>query len=161
MIGRRVLDHVPVTGFLDRTFVSVPTGQAVLCVHHRPGSAPLGIVNGRNRLVPIGAALHYLRLFIHDKIINRQIVRVLPGRAGHGALQIDPKQVRGERVEKKEDKGKNYLRMERRYGGFARTVPLPSTVDADKAEAEYKDGVLHVRLPRREGARPKRIEVKT
>ena len=85
---------------------------------------------------------------------------------------IDPKQVdiriegdrmtiRGERVEKKEDKGKNYVRMERRYGGFARTVPLPSTVDADKAKAEYKDGVLQIRLPRREGAKPKRIEVKT
>ncbi|MEX0676667.1 MAG: Hsp20/alpha crystallin family protein [Pirellulales bacterium] len=50
--------------------------------------------------------------------------------------------------------------QERRFGGFRREVPLPSAVDADNVEAEYKDGVLHVKLHKAQEALPKRIAVK-
>ena len=53
----------------------------------------------------------------------------------------------------------HFHRIERSYGSFARTFALPSTVDAGKVSAEYKGGVLTVRLPLREDAKPKQIKV--
>lgn len=51
--------------------------------------------------------------------------------------------------EKKEgDEKKGYIRRERRYSKFYRRIPLPQQVDSEKAEAELKDGVLTVRLPK-------------
>jgi HSP20 family protein len=52
-----------------------------------------------------------------------------------------------------------FHRIERSYGSFARTFALPPTVDAGKASAAYKAGVLTVRLPLREEAKPNRIKV--
>lgn len=51
-------------------------------------------------------------------------------------------------------------RIERQYGAFTRSFSLPPTVDAGKVSAEYKNGVLTVRLPLREEAKPKQIQVK-
>ena len=53
----------------------------------------------------------------------------------------------------------HFHRIERSYGSFARTFALPPTVDADKVSAEYKAGVLTVRLPLREEAKPRHIKV--
>ena len=66
--------------------------------------------------------------------------------------------VRGESRKEKEEKKKNYYRQEIRYGAFQRTVPLPVEVDATKAKAELKNGVLKVTLPK--SAQPKAREVK-
>ena len=52
-----------------------------------------------------------------------------------------------------------FHRIERRYGAFARTFALPPTVDASQVSAEYKAGVLTVRLPLHEEAKPKQIKV--
>ena len=52
-----------------------------------------------------------------------------------------------------------YHRIERAYGTFSRSFSLPPTVDAGKIAAEYKNGVLTVRLPMREEARPRAIDV--
>jgi HSP20 family protein len=49
--------------------------------------------------------------------------------------------------------------MERLYGVFSRSFTLPSTVDADKIEANYTNGVLAIHMPKRAGARPKQIKV--
>jgi HSP20 family protein len=68
--------------------------------------------------------------------------------------------ITGERKQEKEEKGKTYHRVERQYGQFRRVIPLDVPVDAEKVEAEYKEGVLRVTVPKTEGARPKRIEVK-
>jgi len=54
---------------------------------------------------------------------------------------------------------KNYLRVERAYGSFARTFSLANTVNADAIKADYKDGVLTLRIPKREEAKPKQIKV--
>jgi HSP20 family protein len=68
--------------------------------------------------------------------------------------------IRGERRFEDEAKRENYHRVERSYGGFMRSFPLPATVDMDKISAGFKDEVLRLVLPKRTGAKPKQIEVK-
>ena len=77
------------------------------------------------------------------------------------AIENDVLEIKGEKVqEQKTDEAVSY-RYERRYGSFVRRVPLPAEVDADKVEAEARDGVLSITLPKREEAKPKRIRIKT
>ncbi|MDP3091418.1 MAG: Hsp20/alpha crystallin family protein [Nitrospira sp.] len=68
--------------------------------------------------------------------------------------------ITGERKYEKEEKGKKYHRVERAYGSFVRSFTLPEDADGTKVTAEYKDGLLNVRLPKSEKAKPKTIEVK-
>src|SRR5215510_14828364 len=67
--------------------------------------------------------------------------------------------VRGERKFEKKADEKNYLRVERSYGSFARSFSLASTVDSEAIKADYKDGVLTLTIPKREEAKPKQIKV--
>jgi len=67
--------------------------------------------------------------------------------------------LKGERKVQQEVKKENYQRIERRHGVFSRSFTLPNTVDAGKISASYKDGVLTIRLPQREEAKPKQIAV--
>ena len=67
--------------------------------------------------------------------------------------------LRGERKVDAEVTEDQFHRIERSYGSFVRTFSLPPTVDAGKVNAQYKDGVLTVRLPLREEAKPKQIKV--
>jgi len=66
----------------------------------------------------------------------------------------------GERKEEKEVKEENAHLMERVYGSFTRSFSLPTTVDATKVTATYKDGVLEVTVPKVETAKPKKVEIK-
>ncbi len=68
-------------------------------------------------------------------------------------------QMRGERKFEKEVKEESYHRVERAYGAFQRAFSLPDSVDPDKVRAEIKDGILEVRLGKREHAKPKQIRV--
>jgi HSP20 family protein len=68
--------------------------------------------------------------------------------------------IRGERKFSEETKKENYHRVERSYGEFTRSFTLPSFVDANKVNAEFKDGMLRVTLQKREEAKPKQVEVK-
>lgn len=67
--------------------------------------------------------------------------------------------LKGERGFEQETKNENYHRIERRHGAFSRSFTLPNTVDASRISAAYKDGILTVRLPQREEAKPKQIDV--
>jgi HSP20 family protein len=67
--------------------------------------------------------------------------------------------LKGQRQDEKEVKEEQYHRRERTYGSFQRTFMLPATVDSEKVTASYKDGVLELRLPKREAAKPKRITI--
>ena len=58
-----------------------------------------------------------------------------------------------------EVKEEQFHHIERRYGAFSRSFSLPPTVDSGKVAAEYKNGVLTVRLPLREEAKPRSIKV--
>ncbi len=60
--------------------------------------------------------------------------------------------------EKREDK--NFHRMERTFGKFSRSIGIPAGVKLDKIEAEYKNGVLYVHIPKAEEAKPKKIDIK-
>ena len=66
----------------------------------------------------------------------------------------------GERKAEKEIKDENAHLMERVYGRFTRSFSLPTTVDAAKVTATYKDGVLEVTVPKAETAKPKKVEIK-
>jgi len=68
--------------------------------------------------------------------------------------------IRGEKKEEKETKESNYHRLERSYGSFQRSFTLPTSVKNDKVEAEYKDGILTITLPKAEEAKRKQIDVK-
>jgi len=59
------------------------------------------------------------------------------------------------------DTGKSAYRVERRYGPFARRLTLPETVDLDRIQARYEHGVLHLELPKRPEAQPRRIAIAT
>jgi len=65
----------------------------------------------------------------------------------------------GERKFENEKKGDNWRRVERSYGGFTRAFSLPSTVNVDAVNAEFKDGVLRVTLPKREEVKARQIQV--
>ena len=67
--------------------------------------------------------------------------------------------VHGERKVEKEEKEENFRRVERQYGSFTRTFTLPSTVDADRIQADYDKGVLKIVLPKKAEAKPKQIKV--
>ena len=67
--------------------------------------------------------------------------------------------IKGEKKFAGEPKEEQFHRIERRYGAFSRSFSLPHSVDATKVSAEYKNGVLTVRLPVREEAKPRSIKV--
>ena len=68
--------------------------------------------------------------------------------------------ISGEKTEESEEKGRTFHRRERRHGAFHRSVTLPSGVDCDKADAEMHDGVLCIRFPWSEAAKPKMLKIK-
>lgn len=85
---------------------------------------------------------------------------------------VDPKEVdiqisgnvltiRGERKSEREEKGATWHRVERRLGGFCRSVILPCAVKEEAVEANYRDGVLTITMPKTEETKARRIEVKT
>jgi HSP20 family protein len=101
---------------------------------------------------------------IYEESPNIVLKAELPG--------IDPKGVdirvennvltlRGERKFDTEVKRDSYHRVERAYGTFSRSFTLPSVIDTEKIQADYKDGVLTVILPKREEARLRQIQIST
>jgi HSP20 family protein len=67
--------------------------------------------------------------------------------------------IKGEKKITEEAKDEQFHRIERRYGSFSRSFVLPPTVDTTKVSAEYKNGVLSLKLPLREEAKPRQIAV--
>lgn len=75
------------------------------------------------------------------------------------SLVGDTLTVRGERRREEQVGEENYYRAERTIGPFSRTIVLPSVVDAARIKAVYKDGLLEIRLPKREEAKPRPIPI--
>ncbi|MHA1237891.1 MAG: Hsp20/alpha crystallin family protein [Candidatus Odinarchaeia archaeon] len=69
-------------------------------------------------------------------------------------------EVKGEAKKEEEEKREGYIRKERSYEAFYKRIRLPSKVVPEKAEAEYKDGVLTVKLPKAESKKAVKISVK-
>jgi HSP20 family protein len=68
--------------------------------------------------------------------------------------------IKGETKAEEKVEETNYIRQERRYGAFARSLPLPTAIVAEKAKAEFEDGMLTLTLPKAEEVKPKSIKVK-
>jgi HSP20 family protein len=68
--------------------------------------------------------------------------------------------ISGTREFTQETDEQNYHRIERRYGAFSRSLRLPDTANAAKVDARFDKGVLTIEVPKREEAKPRRIEIK-
>lgn len=77
----------------------------------------------------------------------------------HVSVSGDILTIRGEVKQEEEVEKENYIRRERRYGSFCRQLPLPTSVDVDKAKAEFEDGILNLALPKAEEVKPKTIKI--
>ena len=78
----------------------------------------------------------------------------------HVSIENNILTLHGERRFSDETKRDNYHRVERSYGEFSRSFTLPTFVDATKVTAEFKDGMLLVKIPKREESKPKNVEVR-
>jgi HSP20 family protein len=67
--------------------------------------------------------------------------------------------IKGSRQFEKATEGETYHRVERAYGSFERSFTLPSNVDPERIKANYRHGVLHLTLPKREEAKPRSISI--
>ena len=76
-------------------------------------------------------------------------------------LSDDILTIKGETKSEEKVEKANYLRQERRYGTFQRSVQLPANLQSDKAEACFENGVLTLTIPKAEEAKPKTIKVTT
>lgn len=86
----------------------------------------------------------------------------LPGLAPEDfsiALSGDRLTIRGEKKTVTEETNRSYYAVERRYGAFMRALTLPCEVDADRATAQYKHGVLQLTLPKTARAKARRVSV--
>lgn len=70
--------------------------------------------------------------------------------------------IRGEKKQEKEEKDKNYYRIERSYGSFQRLLSMPEDADQDSIKAKFKNGVLTIKMPRKDVPKSgvKRVEIK-
>jgi HSP20 family protein len=69
--------------------------------------------------------------------------------------------LKGRRTHEAEVKDDRHHRVERSYGTFQRSFALPTRVDHEKAQATYRDGILELRLPKLETAKPKRLAIES
>jgi len=67
--------------------------------------------------------------------------------------------LKGERKFEKDESNRGFHRIERQYGTFVRSFTVPASVDAERVAAEYKNGVLTVRLPKKEAAKPRQVKI--
>ena len=94
----------------------------------------------------------------HDLMLNAE----LPDMAREDielTVERNTLTLKGTRKRPADVKEEHIRRIERRYGWFSRSFALPPTVDASKVTADYKNGVLTVKLPFREEAKPRQIQV--
>ena len=77
------------------------------------------------------------------------------------SITEDTLSISGEIESEHEEESREYFVRERRVGSFSRSMSLPVNVDADKATADFEDGILTITLPKVEAEKPKMISVKT
>lgn len=79
----------------------------------------------------------------------------------HVEIENNTLTINGEVTQAREEKDQRYTYRERRYGKFQRSLNLPNTLDTDKVEASFENGVLNVVIPKLPQAHPKQISIKT
>jgi HSP20 family protein len=111
-----------------------------------------------------GTEIGYIPMDVSETDDAFEVEAGLPGvKPDDVEIQVhgDTVTIKGEAKEESEEKSRNWLRRERRYGMFARSFTLPTAIDAEKAAADFEHGVLKLHLPKSEAARPKAIKVGT
>ena len=119
------------------------------------------VVSPRSWLAPMGGM--DLAVDMYETDTDLVISTALPGVQAEDmevTITGDLLCIKAETKAETKDENASYYRQERRYGSCARSVTLPVPVQADKAQAQFKDGVLTLTLPKAEEAKPKVIKVK-
>ena len=133
------LTHDPFQGL--RLFEDAVTRMMSEPRTSRPWSPAVDVIESENELV-LKADLPGVRQDEIDVQVERQTLTI-----------------RGERKFEKDQNAEGYHRIERSYGSFVRSFTVPSTVDTEKVAADYKNGVLTVRLQKKEAAKPRQVKV--
>jgi HSP20 family protein len=94
----------------------------------------------------------------HERVLKAELPDMSPEDI-ELTINNDTLTIRGEKRLSSEIKEDQFHRIERQYGTFSRSFSLPQTVDATKIAAEHRNGVLTIRLPVREEAKPRQIKV--
>lgn len=112
-------------------------------------------------IAPISAANLAIDMYEtkNDVVVQAALPGVKPEQV-EVTITGDTLTIRGEMKEENEVKEKDYVRKERQYGSFSRCVTLPSGLKSDKADATFKNGVLTLKIPKTDEAKPKTIQVK-
>src|SRR5512140_1699363 len=114
---------------------------------------PVGLMGNGAALLPLDIAE------TEDEFIVKASLPGVRPEDVHITAHGDTLTIRGEMKAEEEKKGEHYHLRERRYGQFQRTVTLSTPISADKAQAQFENGVLTLRLPKAEEAKPKQIKV--
>ncbi len=154
---------------MSRTLTTRKPGSMVRSPYH--GLIPRAMFDdlldefwtGRNRQV---SEMMNVAMDVAETNQAFEIKMDLPGvKVDDVEIQIDNNTltVRGQRFEESEvkDEEKQYHRVERYSGSFARSIVLPTAVNEDETAAEFKDGVLKIVVPKNEDAKPRKIKVKS
>ena len=97
----------------------------------------------------------------NDSVVLKTAIPGVKGDDINISVAGDTLSVKAETKAEEEVKRENYLRRERRYGAFHRSVTLPGGLKTDKAEADFADGILTLTFPKAEEVNPKTIKVKS
>jgi HSP20 family protein len=112
-------------------------------------------------LAPVGAEALAVDVYETDQdvIVKSSVPGVKPEDIDI-TITGDTLTIKGETKSEEKVEKANYIRQERRYGAFARSLTLPTSIVAENAKAEFEDGVLTLTLPKAEEVKPKAIKVK-
>lgn len=114
------------------------------------------------RFFPFGGESGALPVDIYDDGDNYVVTASVPGVKPEEidiTITGDTLTIKGETKSEEKVEKANYIRQERRYGRFERSLSLPSEVQTDKVEAVFENGVLKLTMPKAETVKPKQIKV--
>lgn len=112
-------------------------------------------------LAPTGAEALAIDMYeTDDAIVVKSAIPGIKPEELDITITGDTLTIKGEIRAEEEIKEENFIRRERRYGSFSRSLAIPMPIVSDKAEAEFGHGILTLTLPKAEEVKPKAIEVK-
>jgi HSP20 family protein len=114
---------------------------------------------------PLGEANFMPRMDVSETEKEIHIHTELPGMTEKDvevSLEKNVLSIKGEKKQEVEQKNKNFHCLERKYGSFYRSIPLSAEIDAEKIEANFKNGILSIQLPKTKGKEEaKKIQIKS
>ena len=128
---------------LDRAFEGFGSGM----LPHWPSSFLRGVGERGTWLENAGWAPPVELFQRGDRLIIRADLPGLSKDDIHVEIASDMITIKGERRQEHEERGEDYFHSERSYGSFFRSIPLPESVQSDKAEATFRNGVLEITVP--------------